>query len=208
MTKYINKLRKNFATDSFPVFTLTDTRVLLDSEGISRRYLKMLINHLITTKEIRRISRGVYTFHDDIAVVGFAFRPFYYGLEDALSYRNLWTQATNPVVMTTGRAREGLRKFDGANYIVKRVKPSFFFGFNFIKHYEMWLPVSDPEKTLIDLVYYGHGVRDDALANLANAIDTARLDEYLKSYGKVTRKAVYSQLNKTSHDRQLPNKKE
>ena len=196
MTKYVNVLRERFGGADYPVFTLGDARVLLGGSGISPRYLKLLMNHLMKTGEVRRIGRGAYTFHDDLAVVGFAFRPFYYGLEDALSYRNLWTQATNPVVMTTNGVREGLREFAGANYIVKRVKPRLFFGFGFVKHYDLWLPVSDPEKTLIDLVYYGHGVRDEALGPLANAIDRSRLAEYLERYSNGVRKKVYAILDK------------
>ncbi len=200
MTKYVSLLRERFCSADYPIFTLSDARVLLGSLGISQRYLKLLINHLMKTGEIHRISRGTYTFHDDLAIVGFAFRPFYYGLEDALSYRNFWTQATNPVVMTTNGVREGLREFIGANYIVKRVKPKLFFGFGFVKHYDMWLPVSDPEKTLIDLVYYKHGIRDDAMDNLAKEIDKDKLELYLKKYSKRLRKEVCMELNAARKD--------
>ncbi|MGI0141946.1 MAG: type IV toxin-antitoxin system AbiEi family antitoxin domain-containing protein [Candidatus Micrarchaeales archaeon] len=196
MTKYIDAIRKEFNNSDFPVFTLTDMKVLLSGKHISPAYLKMLVNHMLKSRTIRRISRGVYTFHNDIAVVGFAYRPFYYGLEDALSYRNLWTQATNPVVVTPNGVREGIRKFGGGNYMVKRVKPKLFFGFNFIRYYDFWIPVSDFEKTLIDLIYYKHGIRKEALKPLAQAIDKARLDEYLKQYSNAFKKKVYAQLEK------------
>ena len=194
MTKYINKIRESFDNYDYPVFTLTDTRVLLSNSGISQRYLKALINHLMKTKEIRRITTGTYTFHDDLAVVGFAFRPFYYGLEDALSYRNLWTQETNPIVMTANEVREGPRTLGNANYLVKNVRPGLFFGFDFIRHYDMWLPVSDNEKTFIDLVYYGHGIRNDALDTLMDSLDRKKLDEYLLHYSKGFGKKIYSYL--------------
>ncbi len=194
MTKYIDAIRENFNSNEFPVFTITDMRVFLNGKGISPRYLKLLINHLIKTKEIKRISKGAYTFHDDIALVGFAYKPFYYGMEDALSYRNVWTQATNPIVMTTRGIREGLRKFQGGNYIVKRVKVRLFFGFDFIRHYGMWIPVSDLEKTLIDLIYYRHGIRDDALELLMKGINKRKLNEYLSHYSKNFRKKVNSYL--------------
>jgi len=190
MTKYINNIRKHFNSQDYPVFTLVDMRVFLSNTSISPRYLKIIINNLIKTKEIIRIARGVYTFHKDMAVVGFAFRPFYYGLEDALTYRNLWTQSTNPIVITTNNVREGMRKFAGQNYIVKRTNPVLFFGFGFIKYYDLWIPVSDPEKTLIDLVYYHHDVRDDALVKLLESLNRGRLEEYLKSYSRHFRKKV------------------
>ncbi len=192
MTKYIGLLRDRFNNYDYPVFTLTDVRVLLGRMRISPEYLKIMINHLIKTGEIRRIAKGVYTFHDDIAVVGFAFRPFYYGLEDALTYRNFWTQATNPVILTENPVREGLRKFDSANYVVKRIKPRFFFGFDFIKYYDMWLPVSDAEKTLIDLIYFKHGIIEDALGPLLKSLNKEKLDNYLKHYSAGFRKRLYS----------------
>ncbi len=194
MTKYINVIREKFDSQQFPVFTLTDVRVVLNKTNISPKYLKVLITHMLKLKELKRISRGVYTFHDDIALVGFAYRPFYYGMEDAMSYRNLWTQATNPIVMTTSAVREGVRKFDGANYLVKRVKPRFFFGFDFVRYYDFWIPVADYEKILIDLIYYKHGIRDEALAPLADSINREKLDEYLKRYSKAFKKKVYTRL--------------
>lgn len=194
MTKYLNIIRNTFNNYDYPVFTITDIRVLLSNTQISPGYLKILINNLLKTKEITKVTKGAYTFHKDSAVVGFAFRPFYYGMEDALSYRNLWTQATNPIVMTTNGAREGLRKLGNSNYIVKRVKPEFFFGFNFIRHYDMWIPVSDSEKTLIDLLYYRHGVRRDALEPLLNTVDKDKLEEYLKAYSRNFRKKILTYL--------------
>ncbi|MHB1830458.1 MAG: type IV toxin-antitoxin system AbiEi family antitoxin domain-containing protein [Candidatus Micrarchaeaceae archaeon] len=198
MTKYINDIRENFDDARFPVFTLTDVRVLLSGTSISKRYLKILINHMLRAAEITRISRGIYTFHDNIEVVGFAFRPFYYGLEDALSYLNLWTQSTNPVVMTGLKVREGSRKFKNSSYTVKSMRRDLFFGFNFIRKYDMWIPVSDVEKTLIDLVYYGHDARPVALAAIRKRIDLAKLDEYLSHYGKTTKKKVYSCIGEIS----------
>ncbi len=194
MTKYLNTIRENFDKYDYPVFTITDIRVLLNKQPISPRYLKLLINNLIKTKEIRRITKGVYTFHTELAVIGFGFRPFYYGMEDALTYRNFWTQATNPVIMTTNGVREGLRQFQNSNYVVKRVKSELFFGFNFIKHYDLWIPVSDPEKTLIDLLYYGHGIPKEAQEQLLNAIDPGKLEEYLKPYKSNFRKKALAYL--------------
>lgn len=192
MTKYVNKVREQFNNYNYPVFTLSDIRVLLNIMHISSRYLKILINQLIKNKEIKHITRGVYTFHDDIAVVGFAFRPFYYGLEDALTYWNLWTQATNPIVMTTNGVREGIRKFEDANYSVNRIDPKLFFGFNFIKHYDMWIPVSDLEKTMLDLLYYKCDLRKDVMEKLLNLIDRNKLEMYLKFYNPRFKRFVLS----------------
>ena len=87
------------------------------------------MNHLTKKGEIKKITRGAYTFKEEIEVVGFAFSPFYYGLQEALSLRNLWEQEVNPVVITPRKIRQGVRKFLGNNYLIKRVNRSMFFGF-------------------------------------------------------------------------------
>ncbi len=197
MTKYLKSIRERFASSNYPVFTSTDIRVL-GRKRISNMYLKLMINKLLKTGEIWRVAKGVYTFHKDMAVIGFAFRPFYYGMEDALSYRKLWTQATNPMIMTTNGVREGLRKLDDSNYMVKRVKPDLFFGFDFMRHYDMWIPVSDYEKTLIDLLYYRRGVPKEAEGPLLSELDKNRLEEYLLHYSNNFRKKVHLYLAQKS----------
>ncbi|EQD66731.1 transcriptional regulator, partial [mine drainage metagenome] len=81
-----------------------------------------------------------------------AFLPFYYGLEDALSLRGFWEQETNPVIITPRKVRNGVRQFDSRNYVVRRIDRKMFFGYTFVNYEEFYIPVSDTEKTLIDLI--------------------------------------------------------
>ena len=68
---------------------LYEIRTVLKLKGISDGYLKRMINYLLGKGELKRITSGIYTLHDDIMVAGFAFQPFYYGLESALTIRKL-----------------------------------------------------------------------------------------------------------------------
>ncbi len=181
--KYMEFVRKNFNDAKFPVFSLTDLRVSLGLNGMRPAYLKRMVNYLMKKGEIRRITKGVYTFHDDITVAGFGFRPFYYGLENALTIRKLWEQNTNPVVITCRNVRTGTRKFGNGNYLINHISKEFFFGYEFIRYYDYWIPVSDYEKTLIDLVYFGHYIRDDVLLLLRKHIANSKLEGYLAPYG-------------------------
>jgi hypothetical protein len=61
---------------------------------------------LLRSGRIYKITRGSYTFYDEVQYAGFAFQPFYYGLEDALSLLGLWKQETNPVIITPGKSEE------------------------------------------------------------------------------------------------------
>ena len=113
-------------------------------------------------------------------VSGFAFSPFYYGLQEALSLRNIWEQETNPVIITTRKARTGLREIMGANVVVKRIPKSLFFGFETLKYYDLYIPVSTPEKILIDFIYFKEPLTKETMKELKKHINKKTLDSYLK----------------------------
>ena len=50
-----------------------------------------------------------------------------------------------------------------------------FFGFQPLKFYDAWLPVSTPEKTLIDFVYFRQPLPKEALEELLKKIDGKKL---------------------------------
>jgi predicted transcriptional regulator of viral defense system len=150
---------------------------------------------MIHNGELKRITKGVYTMNDDITVIGFAFRPFYYGLENALTIRKLWEQGVNPVVVTPRNVRPGARKFGGSNYRVFHINNRMFFGYNLIRYYDFWIPVSDYEKTLIDFVYFKHHLRKDVLIAIKGRLNNKRLRSYLKLCSPALRKRVLEMLN-------------
>jgi len=176
--KYVKDVRERFR--GAPAFTISDLKISLGRKGISAGYLRLLVHNLLAKGELKRVSRGVYTFRSDVQVVGFGFRPFYYGLQDALSLRNLWEQETNPVVITPRRVRSGVKSFQGANYVVKRIRRGMFFGFEMVKYDDFWIPVSDVEKTLIDFAYFRQPLGAEAIAEIRQRLDKQKLKEYLK----------------------------
>ena len=177
--KYINDIRNQLQDVRFPVFKVSD---LKNIEGLSDSYRRLLLHNLLFRGEIVQITRGVYTFHKDVDVVCFAFSPSYYGLEDALSIRGLSDQATNPIVMSKRNVRRGTRHFIGRNYLVYHVDKRLFFGYEMVKHNDFWIPVSDPEKTLIDMLYFGYEVRDELWSRLLKTISKSKLRGYLGFY--------------------------
>jgi len=145
--------------------------------------------------ELFPITKGVYTFRQEMQTVGFAFQPFYYGLQDALSLRNLWEQETAPVVITPRRVRNGMRKFLRNNYVVKRIDRKMFFGFSLVKYGDFWMPVSDAEKTLIDLVHFRQPVSDEALTEMKKAMRKEVLEGYLEKVPKMLAERVRKKLD-------------
>ncbi|HLD60377.1 MAG TPA: hypothetical protein VI912_05245 [Candidatus Bilamarchaeaceae archaeon] len=194
--KYLSLFRNNFEKRS--TFTISEVKKVLGQKKISAGYVNTLLNHLSKKGEIKRITKGVYTFKNEIEVVGFAFPPFYYGLQEALSLRKMWDQETNPVVITSRKIRTGIRKFLGNNYLIKRINRKMFFGFEMIPYYDMWIPVSDLEKTLIDFVYFKLPINQEVLADIKKQIKTKRLDGYLNKAPKWVKRRVRKVLGKSS----------
>ena len=142
--RYISDFLHHFSEK--PAFSANEARLFLKRRGASEGYHKLLLEKLYSSGRIYRITRGHYTFYEEVQHVGFAFSPFYYGLEDALSLLNLWEQETNPVVITPRKVRSGIREFRGRNYVVRRIDRSMFFGYIYIKYEKFYISVSAPER--------------------------------------------------------------
>ena len=186
--KYVNLVREHFG--NHPLFSFRDLGIFLSKQGISKNYAFLLVHNLLKKGEIHRLTKGFYTFQNDVSVAGFAFSPFYYGLQNALSLRNLWEQETNPVILTPRKVRTGLRQVMDSNVLVRRIQRKMFFGFDLVKYYDFWLPVSDAEKTLIDFVYFKEPLPEDALSELKKKIRQKTLKSYLKKCPSFLRKRI------------------
>ena len=163
-----------------PVFRARDVKLIVGDDG----YTSLLLHNLVRSGKVRRITKGWYSTQEDPLQSVLAFRPAYVGLQEALSLRDLWEQETNVVIVTTSKVRPGTRRIMGSNVIVHRIKPKYFFGFEFVKYETLALPVSDLEKTLIDLVYFNESPGTQILRSLSKNVDSHRLGEYLRRYGK------------------------
>lgn len=186
--KYIDKIKEHFREK--PVFSLRDVMILLKKEGLSKNYAYLMIHNLLVKKEIFRITKGVYSFNEDLMVSGFAFSPFYYGLQESLSIRNFWEQETNPVIITVKKIRPGLREVFGNNIVIRRIGRKMFFGFEMIKYHNLWIPVSDTQKTLIDFVYFNEPLQKETLAEIKKKLDSQKLDDYLKKCSPSVKKKI------------------
>ena len=191
--KYMKEFISYF--HSKPAFSSFEARSFFSFREGPKGYHKTVIGNLINSGRLLRITRGHYTFHEEVQFAGFAFMPFYYGLQDALSQRNLWEQETNSVIITPKKVRSGLRTFEGRNYIVRWIDRSMFFGFSLMKYGDFFIPVADPEKILIDMVYYREFIPEETKTTLQDSIDRELLSEYLLRLSIPTKKRVLSVLN-------------
>ncbi len=152
--------------------------------GASAAYAKLLVHNETARHGLLRLARGRYTFVRNEAAVGFAFSPFYYGLEYALTIHRLWTQMANPVVITATKALPGTRRIMGSAVTIRRIAKRMFFGVEYVRFGGLFVPVSCKEKTLVDFLYYGLHVDAETARRLLEASDLRLLAKYARMAGR------------------------
>lgn len=186
--KYLSKIREFLKKT--PVISARDIEFIV----ASKEYAHLLLHNLTKKGEIYRLTKGYYSKEPDPILSVFCFKPAYLGLQEALSLHNLWEQETVPVIVTARKAREGIRHVLSNNVIIRRIPSKYFFGFELLKYGDFFIPVSDIEKTLIDLIYFKETPSKETLKEARKKVRRARLDSYLQHYPlefrKIARKII------------------
>ena len=168
-------------------------RIIRDKKKRSN-YAKQLIRDLIRKGKIQPLMKGFYTSRNDASLLVFCLQPAYLGLQDALSFHRLWEQETVPVIISTRRVRQGIRSVLGTNVLVRRIKKEYCFGFEYVAIGDVYLPYSDVEKTLIDMIYFKENLSTEVVQGFIKRIDKSKLKKYLKRYPQRLRDAVWKRL--------------
>lgn len=179
------------------IIELFDKSPVVDAKSISRiiskkSYPKQLIRNLVLKEDIHRITKGYYSIHDDPSLLVYCFKPSYLGLQDALSFHNIWEQESIPIVITSRRIRQGIRKIEGSNVLIRRLKKEYLFGFEYFKFNDYYLPYSDIEKTFIDMVYFKQHLSSEVMNELKKRIVKKKLYSYLSKYPSLFQNKVKS----------------
>lgn len=167
---------------------------ILRSRKKVKQYQKQLIRNLLLKGKIKKLSKGFYTIHNEPSLAVFCFKPAYLGLQDALSFHELWEQETIPIIITSRKVRQGIRKVLGVNILVRRVDKKYMFGFDYCKEGEFYLPYSGIEKTFIDMIYFNENFSEEAIKSILRKLDRKKLGLYLKVYPKKFRKKAAGHL--------------
>ncbi|EQD35367.1 transcriptional regulator, partial [mine drainage metagenome] len=146
------------AFKNFKTFTFNDVRILLSSKqkGISDKTIQVTLSRMVKNERVYKITKGVFSLERRDDIVGFAFAPFYYGGLAALMIRDLIDDQVKIEIMTTRRVKRSFVEVYGGSsvVVVHHIPKRYYFGFEDLKYGDMVVPVSNPEKTLIDLFYY------------------------------------------------------
>ena len=192
-TKYLAEVKALFKKS--PVVDFGSVVRIIEKRGGGQEYTKQLLGGLERKGIIKRLAKGKYTSLDDPSIAVLCFQPAYLGLQDALSRHGIWEQETIPVIVTARRVRPGIRKVVGINVLVRRLNKKLLFGFEYTKNGDNFLPVSDIEKTLIDMVYFKERISEETLGELRERVDSAKLKSYLAEYPESFRKRVLAKLS-------------
>ena len=185
--KYLREIKDFFRKT--PVVSSRDIRMHVRSS-----YRHLLVSNLIKRGKVKRVVKGFYTIHEDPTVSVFCFRPAYIGLQEALSMHNLWEQEATLVIVTAKKVKKNSIEVFGNNVILHRIKPKYVFGFDMVKYGDFYVPVSDIEKTFIDLVYFNEIPDKKLIKEIKRRINFKKLKGYLRAYPKNTRKRILAFL--------------
>ena len=178
--KYLKKINSLFLKS--PVVSYASIARIVEYKKNTNRYAKRLVNELLKKEKIKKLSKGYYTKLDDISLIVFCFQPAYFGLQDALSFHNLWEQETIPIVITTKKIRSGIRKIFGSNVLIRRIKKKYFFGVEYQQQQRIAIPYSDIEKTFIDMIYFQENLNKETTNEIKKRINGKKIGLYLKNY--------------------------
>ncbi len=176
----------------FDKSSVVDLKSIERIVGVTKRsnYAKLIIFNLIKKGIIKRIGKGIYTKNPEISLAVFAFKPSYLGLQSALSHFGIWEQETIPVILTTKKVRTGIRNIMDANILVRTMNKKYFFGFEYIKEENFYLPYSNLEKTFIDMVVFNQKMSNEVIKEIKKRINKKRLNIYLKEYSPKFKKII------------------
>ncbi len=186
--KYIRQVENLFKKS--PVVSFSSISRIVRFKQYTKQYTKQLIRNLILKGKVKRLTKGYYTQHDEISLSVFCFKPSYLGLQDALSIHNLWEQEAVPVIITTKQIRPGIRRVMGSNILLRRINKKYLFGFEYKRVGDFYAPVSDIEKTFIDMVYFNEQLSEETRKNMIKNLNSKKLNSYLRVYPKKFRKRV------------------
>jgi len=166
---YLDKLSREAKG---PVSTVEILNIL----GLPAQKGRRMILDWVAKGWLTRISKGLYIpvplgavspesrKEDPWIVASKVFKPCYIGGWSACEHWGLTDQIFKDMIVFTERRFNASRKeIQGVNYIVKTVSKKYFFGLNNVWRGPVKILVSDPAKTIVDILndpYIGGGIRN------------------------------------------------
>lgn len=142
---------------------------------------------------ILKLRNTWYTFPDVLKTEADLFflanrlqKPSYVSLETALRYYNWIPESVFSITsVTTVKPAEWSTPL--GHFVYRSIKPALFFGYQTIENRGVAFNIADPEKTLLDLLYFNPSLVEVAdfeglrlnREEIAERVDLSRLNNYL-----------------------------
>ena len=164
-----------------PVFSLADISQIVSG----KEYAKKLLRKMVLSNEIKRIKRDKYTFYDDPFLIStFINKPSYISSVSALSYHKLISQIPRDIFCFT------LKKEKDIKFVskIKFIQTKYFFGFDNLEYLNFKIPISDPEKAIIDSI----GIVPILL--IEESIEGINIERILKYLKKIKKSSIVKRV--------------
>jgi len=142
------------ALKDFPVFSYQD---ILKVDALFDRRRLVEWQH---KKYIRKIRNGFYTFTDEkisegllLYISNIIYKPSYLSLESALSFYNLIPEAVYLISAISTKKTSSFETPD-ASYIYRNIRKELFFGYDIVSVGDYTIKIADPQKAILDFLYF------------------------------------------------------
>jgi predicted transcriptional regulator of viral defense system len=151
---------------------------------VGKGYAKVLLYNLKEKGLVIELVKGVYTFKKSPYMLTKAVPKSYVGLGSAAFLHDLWEQVSRITILSpyaSLKARVGEREISGFKVVLRKISEKMFFGYElkYMEEIGEWIKVSDPEKTLIDIIYFKYPFKADIASKLLEAINEKKIMEYI-----------------------------
>jgi predicted transcriptional regulator of viral defense system len=175
--KYDSFLKKLQTTSMFTFKTV--------ESKVGKSYAKVLLHNLKKKGLVIELVKGVYTFKKSPYMLAKAIPKSYVGLGSAAFLHGLWEQVSRITILSpyaSLKARVGEREISGFKVVLRKISEKMFFGYElkYMEEIGEWIRVSDPEKTLIDLVYFNYPFKKEIVPKLLEIVDNGKVMEYMR----------------------------
>jgi len=94
------------------------------------------------------------------------------------------------------KVRVGIRNILGNNVLIKRIHPQYFFGIELLEYDETYIPISNMEKTIIDMIYFNQPIDEVIYSQAKRIMDKEKLKKYINKYPPNIKKKIITKLTK------------
>lgn len=136
-----------------------------------------------------KLRNGLYALHDETSnyylIANRIYQPSYVSFETALSFHKMIPETIYPIISATSKISRNFT-FQGTQFIYRKIKQNAYAGYAPIKYLEQTALLAEPEKALIDYLYFidlGKGEFSYERLDLKN-IDERKLNAYGKLFSR------------------------